>query len=102
MRQRGLKIPVILFTYYNPVLQLGEESFFALAKENNIDGLLIPDLPFEESERIREQCNKHALTYISLVARTSKSRMNRITENAQGFLLYFLPWSNGCKEGLFL
>ncbi|QFT89394.1 Tryptophan synthase alpha chain [Bacillus sp. THAF10] len=86
MRQRGLKIPVILFTYYNPVLQLGEESFFALAKENNIDGLLIPDLPFEESERIREQCNKHALTYISLVARTSKSRMNRITENAQGFL----------------
>src|SRR5690606_26972432 len=50
MRKKGLKIPVIIFTYYNPVLQLGEESFFALAQQNGIDGLLVPDLPFEESE----------------------------------------------------
>ncbi|KMJ59750.1 tryptophan synthase subunit alpha [Bacillus sp. LL01] len=86
MRRRGLKIPIILFTYYNPVLQLGEESFFALAQENQVDGLLIPDLPFEESRRTREKCSEHAITYISLVAPTSKKRMNTITEHAQGFL----------------
>ncbi|CAG9622648.1 tryptophan synthase subunit alpha [Sutcliffiella rhizosphaerae] len=86
MRRRGLKIPIILFTYFNPVLQLGEVSFFALAKQNGIDGLLVPDLPFEESEHLRKRCKENTLTYISLVAPTSKQRMKRITENAQGFL----------------
>jgi tryptophan synthase alpha chain len=86
MRKRGLKIPIILFTYYNPVLQLEEESFFALARENQVDGLLVPDLPFEESSRIRESCSEHGITYISLVAPTSKQRMNTITKHAQGFL----------------
>ncbi|WP_408055259.1 tryptophan synthase subunit alpha [Sutcliffiella halmapala] len=86
MRRRGLKIPIILFTYYNPVLQLGEESFFALARENQVDGLLIPDLPFEESAVVRQRCEEHGLTYISLVAPTSKRRMITISQHAQGFL----------------
>lgn len=86
MRRMGLEIPIILFTYYNPVLQLGEQSFFALAKENEVDGLLIPDLPFEESEGVRQRCKERGLTYISLVAPTSKKRMATITHHAQGFL----------------
>lgn len=86
MRRKGLKIPIVLFTYFNPVLQLGEESFFALAKENQVDGLLIPDLPFEESEAIRQKCEENHVTYISLVAPTSKKRMTTISQHAQGFL----------------
>ncbi|MGN7296150.1 tryptophan synthase subunit alpha [Ferdinandcohnia sp. SAFN-114] len=86
MRKKGLKIPVIIFTYYNPVLQLGEESFFALAQQNGIDGLLVPDLPFEESEDLRRKCESEGLKFISLVAPTSSSRIEKIATNAQGFL----------------
>ncbi|MEH7380782.1 tryptophan synthase subunit alpha [Bacillus sp. JJ1533] len=86
MRKKGLKIPVIIFTYYNPVLQLGEENFFALARQNGIDGLLVPDLPFEESEDLRRKCENEGLKFISLVAPTSSSRIEKIASHAQGFL----------------
>ncbi|AKM19429.1 tryptophan synthase subunit alpha [Geobacillus stearothermophilus] len=86
MRKKGVTIPIILFTYYNPVLQLGEESFFALARENGANGVLIPDLPFEESGPLRELGERFGLPLISLVAPTSKQRIERIASAAQGFL----------------
>jgi tryptophan synthase alpha chain len=86
MRKKGLKIPIILFTYYNPVLQLGEEYFFALAQKNNVDGVLIPDLPFEESGHIRQLSEQSGLSFISLVAPTSRKRIEKIASEAQGFL----------------
>jgi len=86
MRKKGVKIPIIIFTYYNPVLQLGKESFFALAKENGVDGVLIPDLPFEESEPIRRLGAETNIPLISLVAPTSKERIEKIASQAQGFL----------------
>jgi tryptophan synthase alpha chain len=86
MRKKGVKIPVILFTYFNPVLQLGLESFFALMRENEIDGVLIPDLPYEESGRIRELAAENEVAYISMVAPTSKERIQKIAADATGFL----------------
>jgi tryptophan synthase alpha chain len=86
MRKKGVKIPIIIFTYYNPVLQLGEEYFFALAQKNGVDGVLIPDLPFEESGPLRELGEKTGIPLISLVAPTSKKRMETIASHAQGFL----------------
>ncbi|WP_246942178.1 tryptophan synthase subunit alpha [Bacillus pinisoli] len=86
MRKKGVEIPIILFTYYNPVLQLGEESFFALAKENDIDGLLVPDLPFEESGRLRTKCKEEGMFLLSLVAPTSEKRIEMIASEAEGFL----------------
>lgn len=86
MREKGLNIPVILFTYYNPVLQLDQESFFALLRQNTVDGLLIPDIPFEESKEIRLKCREHSISFISLVAPTSTSRIKMIAENAEGFI----------------
>ena len=86
MRKKGLKIPVVVFTYFNPVLQLGEERFFTLARENGVDGLLIPDLPYEESEQLRKNCIEEGIQYISLVAPTSSQRIEKIASNAQGFL----------------
>ncbi|WP_220084967.1 tryptophan synthase subunit alpha [Paranoxybacillus vitaminiphilus] len=86
MRKRGVQIPIIIFTYYNPVLQLGEEYFFALAQKNNVDGVLIPDLPFEESGHIRQLSAQSGLSFISLVAPTSKKRIEKIASQAQGFL----------------
>lgn len=86
MRKKGLKIPVVVFTYYNPVLQLGEENFFRLAKKNGVDGLLIPDLPYEESEQLRRKCREEGIQYISLVAPTSENRIQKIANDAEGFL----------------
>ncbi|WP_188801903.1 tryptophan synthase subunit alpha [Sporolactobacillus putidus] len=87
IRLRGVKIPVIIFTYCNLLLQLGEETFFREAKENEIDGLLVPDLPFEESRGLAERCINHGISLISLVApTTSEQRMGKIGASAQGFL----------------
>ncbi|MED4786753.1 tryptophan synthase subunit alpha [Bacillus atrophaeus] len=86
MKKSGVDIPIILFTYYNPVLQLNKEHFFALLRENHIDGLLVADLPFEESAQLQQECKKNNVTYISLVAPTSESRLKKITEHAEGFV----------------
>ncbi|MDM5298527.1 tryptophan synthase subunit alpha [Bacillus pumilus] len=86
MKKNGVKIPVILFTYYNPVLQLDKEYFFALLRKNHISGLLIPDLPFEESSELQKNCQTHDISYISLVAPTSEERLGKIVEQAKGFV----------------
>lgn len=87
MRERGLKIPVIIFTYYNLLLQLTVETFIAEAKQHGIDGLLIPDLPFEEGEELREACKTINMPLISLVApTTTDQRLEQIGRSAQGFL----------------
>ncbi|MBU8907254.1 tryptophan synthase subunit alpha [Desertibacillus haloalkaliphilus] len=86
MRERGLTIPLVIFTYYNPLLQLGIERFFELAHEHQIDGLLVPDLPYEESQELAKQCREQEVAYISLVAPTSNQRIAMIAKEAQGFL----------------
>lgn len=86
MRERGLKIPVIAFTYYNPLLQFGEERFIDEAINNQVDGLLVPDLPHEESGYVEELCRKNGLKFISLVAPTSKERIEKIAKKADGFV----------------
>lgn len=86
LKENGLKIPIILFTYFNPVLKLGTNRFFALMQQNDIDGLLIPDLPFEESEEVRRNCEVNGIDFISMVAPTSEKRIEMIAQNATGFL----------------
>ena len=86
MRSRGLTIPVVIFTYFNPLLQYGEERFAEQAARLGIDGLLVPDLPYEESEYLTNLCDDFDLSLISLVAPTSKQRMIKIAERAKGFL----------------
>ncbi|MFD2704450.1 tryptophan synthase subunit alpha [Salibacterium lacus] len=86
MRQRGLTIPVIAFTYYNPVLQMGEQHFFDELKENGGDGVLIPDLPYEESREIHNMAAAHELVNITLVAPTSGDRIEKLAGEAEGFL----------------
>ncbi|OOE10582.1 tryptophan synthase subunit alpha [Fictibacillus arsenicus] len=87
LRERGLKIPVIIFTYYNLLLQLGENRFMSLAEENGVDGLLVPDLPYEESSYLKEMCSVYHLALISLVAPTThKEKLNKLSKEAEGFL----------------
>ncbi|WP_438445617.1 tryptophan synthase subunit alpha [Gorillibacterium sp. sgz5001074] len=85
-REAGVQMPFILFTYYNPVLQLGFDRFFALLAENDISGAIIPDLPVEENEEVRALCESHGVHLIPLVAPTSKERVQKITKTAHGFI----------------
>lgn len=85
-RQAGSKLPFILFTYYNPVMQMGLDSFFAALDAHEISGLIIPDLPVEESEEMRERSRAAGVNLIPLVAPTSSERIARIVSGASGFV----------------
>ncbi|MBN3527615.1 tryptophan synthase subunit alpha [Paenibacillus apiarius] len=85
-RERGAQIPYVLFTYYNPVMQLGVEKFFQAAAEAQLSGVIIPDLPYEESELVRIAGDKYGIHLVPLVAPTSSERIGRITEQGRGFI----------------
>lgn len=85
-RDAGSELPFILFTYYNPVLQLGLENFFELLKENDISGMIIPDLPIEESDEVYELSLRYNIHLVPLVAPTSKDRVAKIAAQAAGFI----------------
>ncbi|WP_127588365.1 tryptophan synthase subunit alpha [Paenibacillus koleovorans] len=85
-RDRGVQLPFILFTYYNPVLRVGLERFFELLKENDISGMIIPDLPIEEDGPVRKLSEQHGIHLIPLVAPTSNARIEKIAASASGFV----------------
>jgi len=77
---------IIFMTYYNPVYAYGVERFTARAKTCGIDGLIVPDLPFEERDELLTPCKNNNLELISLIAPTSESRIDKIAKNSTGFL----------------
>jgi len=85
-KDEGVQLPFILFTYYNPILQLGFDRFFDLLKTNNISGMIVPDLPIEEDEEMRALAESHGLHLIPLVAPTSRTRVEAIARKAKGFV----------------
>jgi tryptophan synthase alpha chain len=85
-RAKGVKLPFILFTYYNPVLQTGLEKVFRLLQENGISGIIIPDLPIEEDAEVRASAQKYNIHLVPLVAPTSNERIRKIVSGAKGFI----------------
>ncbi len=85
-REEGVKLPFVLFTYFNPVLQFGMKRLIESLSSYEISGLLIPDLPLEESEEVVRICEANNIHFIPLVAPTSKDRIKKIAERATGFL----------------
>lgn len=85
-RRAGVKLPFILFSYYNPVLQFGLERFFEIVTAKGISGLIIPDLPIEEDAELRAMAEAANIHLIPLVAPTSNDRVVRIAAKARGFV----------------
>lgn len=85
-RSAGVKLPFILFTYYNPVLQFGLDQFFAELNAHEISGLIIPDLPIEESADIYRMAETAGIHLVPLVAPTSDERIASIASSAKGFV----------------
>lgn len=80
------EIPLVFLTYFNPVFRYGCEKFFARCREAGVDGVIIPDLPFEEQAEVRPLARKEDVALISLIAPTSEDRIAAISEQADGFL----------------
>lgn len=77
---------MVFLTYINPIYTYGKEKFMQRCAECGIDGLIIPDLPFEEKGELLDVCQTYGIDIISLVAPTSHERIRMIAEKAQGFL----------------
>ncbi len=73
-------------TYVNPVFHYGYDAFFKRCKDVGLDGIIIPDLPFEEQPPVKEAANKHGIDLVSLIAPTSHERIKEIAKNAEGFI----------------
>ncbi|MDR0197649.1 MAG: tryptophan synthase subunit alpha [Oscillospiraceae bacterium] len=80
------EIPLVLLTYANPVYHFGYDEFFTECENSGTDGIIIPDMPFEESGETGKIAEKHGVDLISLVAPTSNERVRMIARNAKGFL----------------
>jgi tryptophan synthase alpha chain len=79
--------PIILMTYFNPLLKFGLDKIFSLAKNIGVDGFIVVDLPLEEESEIINQINQNHLDLIKLIApTTSVERSKKILENAGGFV----------------
>lgn len=79
-------IPLIFMTYLNPVFYYGFDKFFARCQETGIDGIIIPDVPYEEKGEVMESAGKYGITVISMIAPTSEERIREIAGEAEGFL----------------
>ncbi len=81
-----LHIPIILFTYFNPILNFGLENFCELVSKVGVAGLIIPDLPLEEAYKFSEIIKSYSIDLILLVAPTTPpERMKIISNNTKGF-----------------
>ncbi|KAH0283370.1 tryptophan synthase-like protein, partial [Aureobasidium melanogenum] len=86
-RKRGLRTPVMLMGYYNPVLSYGEDKILKDCKAAGVNGFIMVDLPPEEAVRFRNHCSKIGLSYIPLIApATSENRMKLLCKIADSFI----------------
>ena len=84
--RRDVKVPMVFMTYANVVFSYGAEKFISTCKEIEIDGLILPDMPYEEKDEFLPICNKYGIDLISLIAPTSENRIAMIAKQAQGFI----------------
>jgi len=79
-------IPLLFMTYANPIYVYGKDKFMTKCKEVGIDGIIVPDVPFEEKDEFAGECNRHGIYLISMIAPTSGERAEKIAREAKGFL----------------
>ncbi len=84
--RRDVTVPMVFMTYANVVFSYGAGRFLSACKEVGIDGLILPDLPFEEKEEFHPFCRQNGVELISLIAPTSENRIAMIAKEAEGFL----------------
>ena len=84
--RKDITIPFVFMTYANVVFSYGAERFMEACAKVGVDGLILPDLPFEEKEEFQPICKQYGVDLISLIAPTSEQRIAMIAKEAEGFL----------------
>lgn len=84
--RNDVKIPMVFMTYANVVFSYGADKFISKCSDTGIDGIILPDLPFEEKEEFAPICDNYDVDLISLIAPTSENRIAMISKEAKGFL----------------
>lgn len=84
--RKKTNIPLVFLTYLNPIFKYGSKRFLKRCKEVGIDGLIIPDMPYEEKDELASIAAEYTIDLISLIAPTSTSRIEMIAKEAQGFI----------------
>ena len=79
-------VPMVFMTYANVVFSYGAEKFISACKDIGINGLILPDLPYEEKDEFLPICKKYGVALISLIAPTSENRIAMIAKEAEGFI----------------
>ena len=80
------QIPLVFLTYMNPVHHYGYEAFFAKCEETGVDGIITPELPYEEKGELKDFADRHGIDLISMIAPTSDERIQMIAKEATGFV----------------
>ena len=84
--RKKVTIPMVFMTYANVVFSYGSERFISTCKEIGIDGLILPDIPYEEKDEFDGICKQYDVDLISLIAPTSRERISMIANDASGFV----------------
>ena len=84
--RKKTQVSLVFMTYMNPIYTYGTERFMERCAQVGIDGVIIPDVPFEEKEEVSKACQKSGVKLISMIAPTSKERIHMIAREAEGFL----------------
>ncbi|MBP5416020.1 MAG: tryptophan synthase subunit alpha [Clostridiales bacterium] len=84
--RKDVTVPMVFMTYANVVFSYGAEKFIGTCEEIGIDGLILPDLPYEEKDEFQPICKAHGVDLISLIAPTSENRIGMIAKEAEGFI----------------
>jgi len=84
--RKSCDVPLAFMTYMNPAFSYGTERFIKTSKEIGIDAIIIPDLPFEERDEVKPYCSRYGISFISMIAPTSKERIRNIAAQAEGFI----------------
>ncbi|MCR5033586.1 MAG: tryptophan synthase subunit alpha [Lachnospiraceae bacterium] len=84
--RQEVTVPMVFMTYANVVYSYGAEKFISTCQEIGIDGLILPDLPYEEKEEFLPLCHQYGVDLISLIAPTSAGRIAMISKDAEGFI----------------
>ena len=84
--RKDVAVPMVFMTYANVVFSYGAEKFISTCAEIGMDGLILPDVPYEEKEEFDPLCKRYGLDLISMVAPTSEERIARVVSEASGFI----------------
>ena len=81
-----VEIPLLFMSYINPIFVYGKERFMEKCSQCGIDGIIVPDLPFEEKSELAAECAKYGIIQIPMIAPTSQERIKSIAKDAEGFI----------------